>query len=488
MGSFGLRRLVSIALIFLAVTLSMSAQTFTKLLDFNKTDGELPFHTSLVQGLDGNIYGTTSAGGDFTCPPTGRCGTLFALAPDGTIRTFVSFNGTDGSNPYGGLVQVANGDFFGTTNTGGGQVVGIGGGTVFKVSANGQLTTLHAFCSETNCTDGDSPTSGLLRANDGNFYGTTCAGGASNNGTIYKITPAGTLTTLHSFDGVGDGSCPFGALMQATNGNFYGATQGGGSNLYGTVFGITRAGTLTTLHTFAGPSADGAFPGSTLAQAADGSLYGTTLLGGACPPQPLSGCGTIFKITPQGKLITLYNFCPLGNPCADGESPGDGLIMGSDGNFYGTTEFGGTGVNAGTIFRITPQGTLTTLFTLSNTNADGKYPVTTLLQATDGKFYGTTEEGGIIGRGTIFSLDAGLPRFVKTSPSFGKVGGLIIILGTDLTGATSVSFNGTPATAFKVVSATQINVAVPIGATSGLVTVSTPTGTLTSNAVFHVGP
>ncbi len=216
------------------------------------------------------------------------------------------------------------------------------------------MTTLYSF----GGSDGSGPWAGLIQATDGNFYGTTTQGGAYGDGTVFKITPSGALTTLHSFAG-SDGSSPYAGLIQGTDGNFYGTTYYGGAATWcygyagcGTIFRITPSGTLTTLHSFDG--GDGAWPQAGLLQANDGNFYGTALTGGAttfCYGYP--GCGTIFKITPSGTLTTLYSF-----QGSEGAIPIGGLIQASDGKFYGTTEGGGDTVDCqggcGTIFRLVP--------------------------------------------------------------------------------------------------------------------------------------
>jgi uncharacterized repeat protein (TIGR03803 family) len=274
-----------------------------------------------------------------------------------------------------------------------------------------------------------------------------------------------------------DGRNPFAGLVQGTDGNFYGTTSGGGAGFAGTVFKLSPGGTLARLHSF--DTTDGASPYAGLIQAADGNFYGTTTLGGT------NSAGTIFQITPSGTLTTLYNFCTQPK-CSDGETPVAGLVEATDGNFYGTTEFGGAN-GAGSIFQITADGALTTLYSFcAQTNCtDGANPLAGLFQATDGNFYGAASTGGANNVGTIFSLAMGLGPFVETLPTFGKVGGNVYVLGTNLTGATDVSFNGTAAT-FTVVSATEITANVPTGATTGTVTVTTPSGTLTSNIIFRV--
>jgi uncharacterized repeat protein (TIGR03803 family) len=409
-----------------------------------------------------------------------HAGTVFKITPGGRLTTLYSFcsqtNCTDGAKPYAGLVQAANGDLYGTTSGGGANG---NYGTVFKITQGGMLTTLYSFCSQTNCTDGATPFAGLVQAANGTFYGTTYGGGANGGyGTVFKITPTGTLTTLHRFNGT-DGATPYARLVQDTDGDFYGTTFFGGSNgNSGTIFKITPTGTLTTLHSFNGTDGEGPVAG--LVQAANGTFYGTTYGGGAN-----GGYGTVFKITPTGTLTTLHSFNGT-----DGDQPYAGLVQAADGDFYGTTGAGGAN-EYGTIFKITPGGTLTTLYTFcSQTDCtDGALPYAGLVQDTDGDSYGTTWVGGsnITDDGTVFRLSVGLGPFVKPRPPYGKVGAAVKILGTNLTGATSVGFNGTAAV-FEVVSSSEITTTVPAGASSGKVQVVTPGGTLSSNASFSVVP
>ena len=492
----------------------VSAKTFTTLTSFNGTDGSNPSFGALVQGTDGNFYGTTRAGG-----ANGQ-GTVFKITPAGVLTTLYSFCSfmnsqgtcTDGNDPYGGLVQGTNGNFYGTTFYGGAS----GYGTVFKITSAGALTTLYSFCSQTNCTDGRYPWAGLIQAANGGFYGTTYGGAVSGAdcpigcGTIFEITPAGRLTTLYTFCSQAnctDGTGPAAGLMQGANGNFYGTTVGGGANSLnnneictdapgcGTVFEITAAGTLTTLYSFCAQAncADGASPYGNLVQGANGNFYGTTLGGG----NNGEDAGTVFEVTSTGALTSLYSFSCTVTSCVQGAAPYAGLVR-SGGNFYGTTSLAGAYENTfceegflpcGTIFEITPTGNLNTLYSFCSRGGcpDGNEPYAGLVQGTDGSFYGTTYYDGFLGPGTVFRLSMGLAPFAETRPTSGKVAARVIILGNNLTGTSSVSFNGTAAT-FTVNSDTEITTMVPTGASTGEVEVTTPGGTLSSNVSFRVLP
>jgi uncharacterized repeat protein (TIGR03803 family) len=463
-----------ISLLWAATAVALPAQTLTTLLSFDITDGDGP--NGFVQGSDGNFYGTTAGGG------ADNAGTVFKITPSGTLATLYSFDYTDGYLPEAGLVQASNGGFYGTTEGGGPS----GNGTLFKITSGGNLTTIYYFCSLSGCADGRAPFGALVQATDGNLYGTT--GGAS--GTIFRITPSGKRTTLYNFcslSGCPDGLQPQGALTQGMDGNFYGTTYEGGSNACtdgcGTVYKITPSGTLTTLHNFDGT--DGEYPYAGLVQGADGNFYGTTEYGGGAGNCALEeGCGTVFRITPTGTLTTLYNFCSESD-CTDGFNPYTGLVQGTDGNLYGTAFNGGTS-GYGTVFKTTPGGTLTTLTSFIE-YPDGGNPQAPLFQATSGEFYGSTSTGGAHSAGTIYSLSVGLRPFVEIQPTSGAVGTAVKILGTSLTGATNVTFNGTSAT-FTVASHSLITTTVPVGATTGKVQVTGPKGTGVSNVPFTVRP
>lgn len=449
---------------------------FTTLLRFDSADGSGP-SSGLIQATNGDFYGTTNAGGH-----NNDNGTVFKITPSGTLTLLYSFCANsgcaDGAYPSSVLVQATDGNFYGTTNDGGAH----GQGTVFKITPSGKLTTIYSFCPTTNCPDGTGPAAGLVQGTDGNLYGTTQVGGANVfYGTVFKITPGGTLTTLHSFDNT-DGAYPVAALVQAGNGNFYGTTKGGGAPNAGTIFEITPGGTFTSLYTFCLKTGcpDGNYPLAALIQGVDGNLYGTNEggIGG--------NSGTVFKMTTSGTLTTIYSFCAL-TGCTDGKFPYASLVQGTDGNLYGTNAEEGAH-KVGTAFKITTSGTLTTLYPFCSKTSctDGSNPEAALVQGTNGDFYGAAYYSSN-NDGTIFRLSLGLDAFVETQTKSGAVGSPVTILGTNLTGATSVTFNGVVAT-FTVVSGSEITTTVPAGATTGKVQVVTPIGTLSSNKAFQVVP
>jgi uncharacterized repeat protein (TIGR03803 family) len=390
-----LMRLICATALLLPAFVAQAGVVFTTLHSFGVfTNGEYP-EAGLVQGSDGNFYGTTDYGG------TNGSGTVFKISTNGALTILHSFTGgIDGANPQAGLVQGSDGYFYGTTEYGGTNNLG----TVFKISTNGALTSLHSF---TGGDDGGGP-NGLMLGSDGNFYGTTGSGGGpSEAGTVFRISTNGDLTNLYSFTGSNDGASPAAGLVQGSDGSLYGTTQNGGTTNYnglrdGTVFKITTNGALTTLYTFTGN--DGASPQAALVQGSDGYFYGTTPQGGS------NNLGTLFKISANGKLTSLYSFTG-GN---DGWNPDGALVQGSDGYLYGTTA--GVGYLAfesghGTVFKFTTNGALTTLYSFTGLS-DGAYPVAGLVQGSDGNLYGTTTQGGgshgidslVPGFGNVFQI------------------------------------------------------------------------------------
>jgi uncharacterized repeat protein (TIGR03803 family) len=470
------------------------AQTLAVLYDFcsvgNCADGAQP-HAGLVQASDGNLYGTTSGFSSF-----GSGGTVFTISPFGIVTTLYDFCAqtgcVDGAAPVATLLQGPDQNFYGTTSEAG----LYGGGTVFRITSGGSLTTLYSFCAQPSCADGQAPVASLIQGADGNLYGTTNRGGTSAEclngcGTVFKMTPQGKLTTLYSFcsqSNCTDGSEPYAALTQGTDGNFYGTTAQGGAVGNGpcggfvgcgTIFKMTPTGVLTTLYSFCAQTgcADGGNPQAPLTLASDGNFYGVAYQGGT------HNAGTIFKVTPDGALTTLYS---LGSQNGDGGAPLTELIQANDGNLYGTTHWGGA-TGGGTIFKTTTSGGFTTIYTFCLVVGclDGDRPYASLAQDTDGTFYGTAEFGGSSNNGTLFNLSVDLGPFIKTQPNFGRVGDSIIILWTGQRGVSAVTFNGTPAS-FAVESRSEIKATVPAGATTGPVRVVTSGGSLTSIVNFWV--
>jgi uncharacterized repeat protein (TIGR03803 family) len=421
------------------------------------------------------------------------------------------------SNPaYDSPAQGRDGQLYGTAT-------GLSGsdGAVFRFSTNGIITPLQSFANYQ--TDGAEPLGSLSLGADGNFRGATFSGGTANTGVIFEIAPNGAYTVLHEFNG--DGAYPNGAPIQATNGNLYGTTRLTTYNTgtYGTVYEITSAGVFSTIYTQ--NPANGTMFLSPLIQGTDGNLYATAYNGGDY------NCGTIMKLSTSGVLLQYYSFA-----CGATAYPIGALIQATDGNFYGTTSGDATSTGLGTVFKVTRQLAVTTLYSFEGGTEDGEFPECSLTQGTDGYLYGTTYEGGTFGYGTIFrittsgdysllysfpldigagpnappmqhtsglfygttlyggpkeegslySLDIGLGPFIALVHYTGRIGQPVQILGQGLTGSTAVSINGVAATSFKVVSNTYMTAVVPAGATTGPVVVTTPTGTLTSNHNFQI--
>jgi uncharacterized repeat protein (TIGR03803 family) len=387
-----------VLLLWALATIASPAQTFTRLHSFSGTDGSNP-QGALIQATDGNLYGTTSFGGAHSGCSIDKttCGTVYRITTSGTLTTVHSFDGTGGYRPLAGLIQVGRRDLYGTTAQGG--VTGVG--TVFKINLSGKFTTMQSF---DYSPQGALPKASLVHATNGKFYGAAPDGGVDSAGTVFEITPSGKLTVIYAFCfNCTNGAQPIAPLVQATNGKLYGtAVNGGVPDQCGTIFEITTQGALSLLHAFT--ARDGCYPEAGLVQSSDGSLYGTASAGGTD-----GNNGTFFRITMSGEMTPLHMFSGT-----DGAAPEGTLVQATDGNFYGTTYAGGA-YGHGTIFKVTRAGTLTTLYSFCAQSAclDGDSPTSGLIQASDGKFYGTTLFGGANNDGTIFSLDVGVDRAVS---------------------------------------------------------------------------
>lgn len=341
-------------------------------------DGFVP--NALILGNDGSLYGTT-----FWGTSDGRGG-IFRLSTAGQIETLYSFSLGGSLSAAGipdGLIQARDGNLYGTMYAGGPR----GYGVLYVMPTAGTPAVLYAFDRDGS---GNSPTSAPLQASDGNFYGTTVAGGSYNHGTIYRISAAGAMTTLYAFPAATSVTVqlPGPSLIEGSDGNLYGTGGDDGAYAAGSIYRLTPDGAFTTLHSFSGP--DGSQPQSALVQARDGNFYGTTSTGGT------SGAGTLFRMTPAGVVTTLHSFTGV-----DGASPVAALIQGSDGALYGTTAAGGIN-SAGTVFRITTNGDFTSLCAFAG--VDGRAPRAALVQAGDGYLYGITKAGGAYDGGTAFRL------------------------------------------------------------------------------------
>jgi uncharacterized repeat protein (TIGR03803 family) len=359
-------------------------------------DGGSP-SAGLVLGRDGNFYGTTQSGG------SNFSGTVFRISASGAFTSLYSFTyGNDGANPYGGLVEGNDGNFYGTTQTAGSNA----SGTVFEIDSNGVFNSLYSF---TGGPDGANPYAGLILAKDGYLYGTTYAGGSNGAGTVFKISTKGALTGLYSFTGADDGANPCDALVQGSDGYFYGTTYNGGTNNSGTVFKINSNGAITRLYSFTGMVNDGANPYAGMVQGGDGYFYGATVWG-------YYGHGSIFRISATGDYASLHSFNQgVGNPRG-------GLVLGDDGSFYGTIS-GELGGGNGAVIRINSNGILDTLFTFTG-QVDGANPLNSLVQGSDGNLYSTTYYGGTNGRGIIFRISTNGALYQDLYSAVWGVGGL----------------------------------------------------------------
>jgi uncharacterized repeat protein (TIGR03803 family) len=406
---------------------SVSAQTFTEstFYTFCSTGGEdctdgvtPPLGAQLIQAADGNLWGVTTEAG--TAGNIEGWGTLYKITPSGTLTVVHSFcsegagDCTEGGIPRGGVIQGPDGNIWGTTS-----FTGAAGGTVFKVTPSGTLTTVFTFCTEGgSCPNGSLPSGSIIFGSDGNLYGTTYYGGTDGQGTIYKLTPSGTLTTLYNFPNPSTVRSTPNGLLEASDGNFYGVQPlgGTGDGGSGTLFKLTPAGKYSTIYNFCSSAncADGQFPrGPQLVEASDGNFYAATYEGGTGIFDYNQG-GIAFSMSPTGSESVLYNYCLYqnsGGNCSDGEQPAAGVFLAGDGNFYGTTEVRGPSGNS--------MGTISSLGTVlygfcaaGGVCTDGSSPEGTVIQGSDGSLYGTTFTGG-----TNANCRCGVIWKLKASPA-----------------------------------------------------------------------
>ena len=446
----------------------------------------------LSLGSDGNFYGACNAGG------ANGYGILYKLDPSGAytlLHTF-SASGGDGGNPQSPPTQANDGNLYGTTSTGGANGVG----AIYKLTQAGVLTILYSF---KNTTDGTNPNAALVQGTDGNLYGSTADHGANGYGVIFKVSTKGKLKVLHSFAGA-DGSVPVAALTQGSDGNFYACTFQGGTNNDGVVFKMSASGKYTLLHNFDTPS-DGSYCFAAMLQATDGNFYGTTNNYGSLQD-------TIYKVTPKGVFSTVYQFD--GTSSSVGFGAANALVQSTDGLLYGATSFSATGVpRNGTIYtlnigahtfaRLTAQsGIVGASISIFGQGFDSSSVVAFGgVQAPGVVLQGTTyitvpvPTGALTGSVTITTGSNTLtssqpfkvtPTIKTFAPPQGPVGTAVVISGSGLTQTTKVTFGGVAATVFTVNSDAQITATVPTGAKTGKIAVTTKGGSVTTKTKFTV--
>jgi uncharacterized repeat protein (TIGR03803 family) len=458
--------------------------------DGKGTDGVFPY-SGLTLGTDGNFYGTTYYGGS-------GAGTVFKVTSSGKITTLYSFSGFN-CCAYAAPIEGLDGNYYGTTSDGGGEVFG----TVYKMTPSGKVTFIYTFPGASKL----GYPMALTLGNDGNFYGTALGGGANKFGGVFKITPGGKLTVLYNFKGTPDGETPKGTIIQGSDGNFYGTTAAGGLNGFGSIYKMTPAGALTILHSFSEGDGLGLHPLAGLVQATDGKFYGAAANN--------TSSGVLFQITSTGKYRVLLNFTNVTGKYP-GANPQVSLFQHTSGTLYGDTYGGGTGKLCfcgvlyslgmklgpfvsfvGPLFegkvgktieilgqgftgatKVSFHGVSATFTVVSDTYLTAVVPA----GATTGSVTVTTSGGTLTGN-KIFRVT---PVILSFSPSSGTVGTQVTITGTSFTGASKVTFGGVKATTFSVDSDTQITATVPAGAKTGKIQITTPGGTASSATDFTV--
>ena len=390
--------------------MDLSGDGFAVLHDFTDQEG-FPERRGLLLGSDGLLYGTAYA-------PTLK-GIVFSVSTSGEWALLHAFDGSDGESPEGGLVEAANGLFYGTTFGGG----DLGWGTFYSIAADGSFQLIASFAS------GIVYPGGLVQASDGNFYGASSLGGAQSQGTVFRLTAGGVLEIVHDFVGT-DGSAPAAAVIEATDGFLYGTTQRGGASDFGVVYRVQLTGEFENLHSFV--TDGGTYPECAPVESPDGTFYGTTSRGGS------RGRGTAFSFDASGQATYLHNFTP-----EEGSFLAEGLFDGHDGFFYGVAQ-SEAAEGHGSFFRMDPAGSVTVLHAFTDaeggapfivpgqdgffygTNQAGVvrldtsggltllhaispvpwYAYNRVMQASDGRLYGTDASGGAYGVGTIYRLES----------------------------------------------------------------------------------
>ncbi|HTK79302.1 MAG TPA: choice-of-anchor tandem repeat GloVer-containing protein [Rhizomicrobium sp.] len=372
----------------LAVLLASGAQAKFKLLHnfAGGFDGSIPGADLFIDG-SGVLYGTTEAGGI-----GGNNGTLFKIVPGHREKVVHAFTGGagDGAQPSGGVIADRAGNLYGVTQGGG--VNGLG--VVYKLAPDGTETLVHTFQGICCGIDGSFPIGDLTFDAAGNMYGATTNGGSpADLGSVYEVKADGTELVLHGFAGGADGSTPIGGAVIGKDGSLYGATYTGGASNVGTVYRITSTGAESVLYSFVNNPSDGQYPFGGLLLDKAGNLYGALAQGGSA-----FGDGALYIITPTQIETLIHSFAG-----ADGALPSSGLIKDKNGNLYGTTYLGGTS-NMGTVFKLRTSGELKVLHSFNG--SDGNNPQGRLAADIDGNLYGTTQQGGANNLGVVFEITA----------------------------------------------------------------------------------
>jgi uncharacterized repeat protein (TIGR03803 family) len=461
-----------VATLFLLLPGVAPAASFTVLHSFSGPDGQTPA-APLIQGADGFLYGVAARGGDFTVLAPDGGGTAFRVSSSGTLTTLHQFRGPEGAVPNN-LIQGRDGFFYGTTTYGGPGISSLfpGFGTVFRMDANGVVTVLHVFPAN----DAGAFPQPIVQGADGALYGTVSGGVGTQGhfpGYVYRLDPTtGDFRHLHDFV-ISDGFSPSGPLFQGSDGFFYGTTNEGGPWNSGVVYKVNAAGTFVLLHSLS-PfyPGEGSEPKGGVTQASDGFFYGTTELG--------TYFGEIFRLDAAGNLTVLHRFDAY---ASDGGSPVSGLIDGRDGFLYGTAPVGGQPVTApsrhGVVYRMDKAGAVTVLHTF--TGPDGYSPRAALVRGADGGLYGSTIIGGTFGLGVLFRIDASAPPPSQLPTVTGLTLNPVNVVGGKSSAGT-ITLSGPAPSGNAVVTLSSSNssvvavpatVTVPAGATSASFTVST---------------
>lgn len=476
-------------------------------------------YSALLEASDGNFYGVSARGG------YQDNGFVYRVErTTGRVTHLHDFKFSDGATPRGTLVQGADGDLYGTTEAGGanrsdycygGQFFGKGAcGVAYKVSLKGAFTKLHDFYSAADGYQAAAGT-GVVQASDGNFYGMALIEFPTSTNSVFRLAPDGAVTVFYAFPtDQSQGYLTHTGLIQGRDGNLYGTTTGdsGTATANGTVFQLSLTGAFRTLHVFQGApqngSGDGAEPWGNLIQGRDGALYGTTYGGGTTTGYcVVAGCGTVYRVTTAGQESVLYRFT---GHARDGETPENaGLAQAADGTLYGVNggnPFGTIGLplcyvgstttaGCGTLFRITTGGRFEQVYNFGSGNgSNGLFPKSSLIRATDGNLYGVALSGGGFGSGTVYRLQLNpatpVVEISGVSPAGGPPGTAVAVSGKGFTGATQVTFPTGAATPipFTVVSDTEIDLTVPPNGVSGAIGVTTPRGTTFSPQLFYLEP